>query len=249
MGSGTGGGRTGRRTARAAVVVLSVALLGGGGSGCSGGDDGAGGGSGSPSRASTPETSATGALAPCRVERHVVVIDVAGLLTLGDETQMWVDWINAVAEPEPRPGGPELSHAYRAKGYELLYSITVPPTILIEGLAPPLAVDAWLQRNGFATGDGTRVVGYNGDSTDINVLAASITDELMRLAAEGVHLDAAYTDNDYRVYAFTAAGIPAHQVFTLGPAAGMSGTTAVAGDDLEDHRSTVEALPPVCVTG
>jgi hypothetical protein len=241
-GSGGGGGRAGRRTTRAAVV-LGLILLG---AGCSGGDDDPRSSGSSPAPA--PETSGTAALASCREDHHVVVIDVAGTVTLGDETQMWVDWINAVAEPEPRPGGPELSHAYRAKGYELLYSITVPPTVLIDGLAPPLAVEAWLERNGFATGDGTRVVGYNGDSTDINVLAASITDELIRMAAEGVHLDAAYTDNDYRVYAVTAAGIPAQQVFTLGSAAGMAGTTAVAGDDLEGHRATVEGLPAVCVT-
>jgi hypothetical protein len=240
------------------AVLLGLSMLGALGACGGGGGDGSSGTSG-PGEADDTAPAAPGegaggdqALAPCSEEHHLVVIDFAGTLTQGDqsdETYMWADWINGTAEPEVRPGAPEVTHAYRQRGYELLYSITVPPTITIEGMPPPLAVQGWLERNGFATGDGTSVLGYNGDSIEIPALAASITQELIRLADSGVRLDAAYTDNDYRVYAFTAGGIPEAQIYTLGPDAGLAGTTAIAGDDLVGHLDTVEALPPVCATG
>lgn len=190
---------------------------------------------------------AAGAPPPCSQERHVVVIDVAGLLTVGDETQMWANWINGVTEPEVRPGGPELSQAYRERGYQVLYSITVPPSVLIDDQPPPVAVQLWLERNGFAADeDRTQVLGYTGDSIAINDLAASITDELLRLDSTGARVDAGYTDNDYRVNAFAAGGIPPERIFTLGPNAATAGTTVIPNDDLFAHLPTVQALPPVC---
>lgn len=39
----------------------------------------------------------------------------------------------------------------------------------------------------------------------------------MGLGSTGARVDAGYTDNDYRVNAFAAGGIPPERIFTLGP--------------------------------
>jgi hypothetical protein len=175
-------------------------------------------------------------------------MDFAGFLTTDQE--QWTDWINdASAEPDMRPGGPELSLAYRARGYEVLYVTTAPPNITIGGAPVPEAVEGWLQRNGFAIDGGTRVYGYTGTVDNANAPVASITDELLRLSAEGVTGYAAYTDDEDKAYAFASGGVPQERLYTISPNAGVSGTTAIPDDDLVAHLAAVEALPPVCTTG
>jgi hypothetical protein len=185
---------------------------------------------------------------PCREARFVVAFDVAGFLNTDQDS--WIDWINdPEAEPDVRPGAPELTHAYRAKGYEVLYITTVPPNVLIGGAPAPVAVEGWIERHGFAADEGTRVYGYTGTSDQPNAPVASITDELIRLAGQNVTSYAGYTENDDKAYAFASGGVPQERIYTISPNAGVSGTTAIPNDDLLAHRATIDALPPVCTPG
>lgn len=223
------------------ALVAGTLLVGACGGGSRGDDPPA---VGAPEE-STPE--GTGP-PPCSEARFVVAFDVAGFLNTDQDS--WIDWINDPDdEPEVRTGAPELTHAYRAKGYEVLYITTVPPNVMIGGAPVPEAVQGWLQRNGFAVDAGTRVYGYTGTSDQPTAPVASITDELIRLASENVTSYAGYTENDDKAYAFASGGVPQERIYTISPNAGVSGTTAIPNDDLVAHRATIEALPPVCTPG
>lgn len=227
-------------------AVLALAGCGGGG----GGEDET-----PAATAEPPETTTAGAATdaptgprPCREDRHMVVFDFAGMLTLQDEAAVVNDWLNG-DPPEPRPGAPELSQAYRERGYEILYLTAAPSDLMVDGLPVATAVQEWLGDNGFPTDpEGTSVLGYTG-SGDVSAAILAITDELLRLASENVGLDAGYTDDEERVYPLASGGIPPERIYTIGPDAGAAGTTPLAGDDVQAHVGTVEELPPVCTPG
>lgn len=184
---------------------------------------------------------------PCTQQRHMVTFDFAGTMTVQDELDVVTQWL-AGDEPDPRPGAAEISQAYRERGYELLYLTASPPDLTVEGLPVPAAVEDWLTRHGFATGEGVRVHGYTGGGDNREAIL-SITEELLRLTAEDVRLDAGYTDDEDRVYPLASGGIPAERIYTLGPNAGAAGTTALANDDLVAHLPAVQDLPAVCTPG
>jgi hypothetical protein len=223
----------------ATVLVTAIAACGGGGEG----SDEATPSSANPTEASTGTTVPP----PCSQARHIVAMDFAGFLTSSQDD--WTDWINGIDEPEVRPGTPELTHAYRDRGYEILYVTTAPPNVTVDGAPVPEAVEGWLQDNGFATGGGTRVYGYTGSVDDQSAPVASITDELLHLSADGVTSYAGYTDDEDKAYALASGGVPQERLYTISPNAGVSGTTAIPGDDLVAHRAVVDALPPVCTPG
>lgn len=235
------------RTVSATTVLLlclaPMAACGGGG----GGDDGSPAATGERSEDTAPSSSEAAATRPCSEERHLVAFDFAGMLTVQEEGDVVGQWLNGQA-PDPRPAAPELSHAYRERGYEILYVTAAPPDLIVDGEPAPVAVQRWLEDNGFATGEGTQVHGYTG-SGDVSTAMLSITDELMRLSGNGVQPDAGYTDDPDRVYPFASGGIPAERIYTIGPDAGVAGTTPIPNDDLQAHLTEVEALPSVCTPG
>lgn len=238
------------RMIRTTATVTSTAVLTFAGCGGGGGDDD------TPAAVSEPSGTTTAGAAnadaapgsrPCSEERHMVVFDFAGVLTVEqDEGALVTEWLSG-NPPEPQSGTPELSQAYRDRGYEILYLTAAPPDLVVDGLPVPTAVQEWLRSNGFAIDpDGTSVLGYTGTG-DVAEAIVSITDELLRLASEDVQLDAGYTDDEQRVYPLASGGIPAERIYMIGPDAGAAGTTAIPDDDLQAHlATTVQELPPVC---
>jgi hypothetical protein len=238
--------RARRSGAGAAVLsVLSVGLLL---AACGGdGDEDAVPSAGDEQVATDETTSSTSALRACSEERHVVAFDFAGMLTASQ--QDWTDWINGIAEPEPRAGGVEVIQAYRERGYEVLYVTTAPPNILIDDLPVPVAVEGWLQRHGYPLGQGTHVLGYTGQSDDPHAPVLSITEELLRLGSEGVQRDAGYTENADKAYAYASGGVDPSRIFMIGAEAGVAGTQAIPEDDLVAHAASLQGLAPVCAVG
>jgi hypothetical protein len=229
----------------AVALSLGVGLLAAA-CGGDGGDQSAPAATG-PQRAVTEGSTPSTVLRPCAEERHVVAFDFAGMLTAAQAD--WTNWIQGVGEPEPRPGGVEVIEAYRARGYEILYITTSPPNVLIDDLPVPVAVEGWLQRHGYPLGEGTQVLGYTGNNPEPNAPVLSITDELLRLAGEGVHRDAGYTENADKAYAYASGGIDPARIFMLGEEAGVAGTQVIADDDLVAHAASLQELPPVCDVG
>jgi len=218
-----------RASGRAALVLLPLAL---GATSCSGGDGG-----------SSVDASAATTLALCRDERHVVAFDYFGTLTLSD-TNLG-DWLaEARVTPPARPGAAEVANAYRALGYEVLYVTTAPAEILLDGRPLGDHIAEWLTQNGFPMGDGTTVSVWDGDHTPMDWIAA----RLGQLTDEGASVDAAYTDNEDKAFAFKTA-VRSERVFTLGAGASTSGSTPIPGDDMVAHAAGLAGLDQVCRAG
>lgn len=187
----------------------------------------------------------------CSEERHIVVLDFFGTLTMNDREQHEaVSWIQDPSdEPRPRPGGAELAHAYRDLGYDLLVVHLAPEAVLIGDLPFSEAIAGWLERHEFpATGievsgwddtgfwDGEE--GESGSNSQVDMV-----DTLLKLSlSDGVSLDAGYTSLGERALGFKQAGVPSHRVFGLKDAADLDETVAVRDDDLEAHAAGVVAL-------
>jgi hypothetical protein len=206
--------------------------------------------------AALSETSASSSTEPegtpsCTESRHSVVLDFAGFLTDGSEDDMWIDWITGAANPAPRPGTVELTHAYADRGYEVIYVTTAPPNVLIEGRPVPEAAQEWIQTNGYAFNESARVIGYNGTDLDAGAPVLSITSELIRLGTEDhVAHDVGYTDNRDKAHAMAAGGVPLQGLYMIGEEAGSEGTTAIINGDMAAHLAQiVEPLPAVCTPG
>jgi hypothetical protein len=223
--NGTGRSRLrSRGRAAAALAVVTVALAA-----CGGGD------AGDDAIAATPST-----LPPCSEERHVVAFDFFGTISLADADV--AAWVGEEATPPPaRPGVPDVAAAYRARGYEILYITTVPAGVTAGGVPIGDAVTGWLTENGFPTGPGTAVWVWDGNYTPME----GIANELERLAAEGATVDAAYTDNEDKAFAFKTA-VPSEEVHTLGTGAAATGTAPVPGDDMVTHAAEVAQRPAAC---
>ncbi len=213
---------------RVAALLLPLAL---GLAGCGGAD--------SPEVAAPPPTT----LAPCSTDRHVVVFDYFGTISMDDDDLL--DWIAAPASPPPaRPGVADVAAAYRSRGYEVLY-ITTAPTFLEIGERPVGdRIAEWLTDAGFPMGEGVVMWVWDGNETPMRGISA----ELERLVGEGASVDAAYTDNEDKAFAFKSA-VPSERVFTLGTGASTTGTSPVPGDDMVAHVAEVELLDQVCQTG
>jgi hypothetical protein len=207
-----------------ALASLSIALAACGGSGSD--DD---------LTQSTPST-----LPLCSVERHVVAFDYFGTISLADDDV--VAWLSEVPTPPPaRPGVAAVASAYLDRGYEILYITTAPGDILVGGVPIGDAVTAWLADNGFPTGERTTTWAWDGNYTPMT----GIANELGRLTAEGATIDAAYTDNEDKAFAFKTA-VPSEEVYTLGAGAAATGTTPVPADDMVAHAAEVAQRPAAC---
>ena len=79
-------------------------------------------------------------------------------------------------------------------------------------------------------------------------MAGRRANELTRLKAEGATIEAAYTDNEDKAFAFKTA-VPSQAVYTLGTGAAATGTTPIPGDDMVTHASTVAGQPALCRAG
>ena len=213
-----------RGRAAAALAVVAVALAA-----CGSGD------SADDATAATPST-----LPLCSEERHVVAFDFFGTISLDDDDVL--AWLGEDTAPPPaRPGVPDVAAAYRARGYEVLYITTVPSGVMVGDVPIGDAVTGWLTENGFPTGPGTAVWVWDGNYTPME----GIANELERLAAEGATVDAAYTDNEDKAFAFKTA-VPSEEVHTLGTGAAATGTAPVPGDDMVTHAAEVAQRPAAC---
>lgn len=186
----------------------------------------------------TPESTATPL---CAEARHLVVLDVFGTLTLADDDfELWADDPND--DPPVRDGAADLTTAYRELGYELLYVTTATADTTVGGVPIPEALTGWLDRNGFPSGEGTRI--WTWDARGNGMVA--MVDELVRLGGAGVGTDAGYTDNPEVARALSSGGVPPDTLYTLGQAAGTAGTVTLADDDLEAQVTAVRRLPMIC---
>ena len=215
-----------RAIGRAAIVLLPLVF---GATSCSEGN-----------AASTFDTSVQTTLALCRDERHVVVFDYFGTLTPSDEDLAhWLGEERVI--PPARPGAAEVASAYRALGYEVLYLTTAPSEILLDDGRPLRDhIGDWLAQNGYPVGDGATVTSWDGNHTPMDWISTV----LGQVVDGGASVDAAYTDNEDKAFAFKTAA--PDQVFTLGAGATTSGSTPIPGDDMVAHAAEVTGLEPVC---
>jgi hypothetical protein len=198
-----------------------------------------------PVTTATPTTTEedTDRLLPCSEDRHAVIVDLDGAITMGtDEYDKWME--DPDHEPELRFGAAELMRAWRERGYEIVY--------LADGLADstigdtPIdeATTAWLEKHGVPSGEGTQLLFWDNENMSLDGYK---TQTLLDLGTEGVSIDYGYTDSEVDITAYRAGGLRADGIFTRDPVAGELGTTAVAEPTWLNHLvDTVDPLPPVC---
>jgi hypothetical protein len=162
--------------------------------------------------------------------------------------QDFYDWLaDPNATPRVRTGAPELTHAYLDKGYEIIYVTLAPADLPVGDALIGDALGQWLDTNGFAGGERTRLFAPEpGGEREGQLAPLQISDELVRERSEGVTVDYGYGNSEDKILAFQTGGIPPQQVYSLDEGAGSSGSTAIPGDDLVAHRATVDALTKVC---
>jgi hypothetical protein len=234
----------------AAPILLSIVSCGGGG------DDE----SDNPfvkTDENAAETTETTELQPCSENRHLVVFDIIGLLTLGDYAAI-TRWNEEGVYPDARPGSAETAQAYRQRGYEVLYVTTLPSDSIVDGMPAADAMAAWLTAKGFPMeAEITRV--WTMDATAGGRSWSNISNELLRLSGEGVSIDAGYTENSDKAYGLATGGVPTEGLFTLAslPVEGRREqdtpdypvgppSTPIANDDFVTHAAEVAQQPPVC---
>lgn len=230
-------GRTGaNRRVHRCVIVLPLML---GGVACAGDDDSD---VTAPPPIEAETTAATGSTtADCSDARHLVVFDVFGTLTLEDlDLSAWV--ANPSDEPPARTDSADVASAYYERGYELMYVTTATPDTTIGDVDVNAALTGWLDRNGFPTGDRTRLWTWDSNGNGF----VSMVDELVHLGGEGVSVDAGYTDNAEVAHAMSSSGVPADALWTMGTAAGAPGTTTLPDESFGEHVAAVESLGRVC---
>jgi hypothetical protein len=190
------------------------------------------------------------ALPSCRdVDRAVVFVVFGGATSGADgETARWVD--DADDGPEARPEVAAVAGAYREVGYEIVYVALLPSETRIGDRPLVDAVTVWLGLNSFPVGDGVRVWAPPGDGSGDPSVA--LIEELARMGAAGVEVDAGYAGDQETVFPLLTGGVPRDRVFMVG-AAGGDGTsspgvssTPLRDDDLSAHVAEIQALDPIC---
>src|SRR6266511_6449171 len=203
------------------------------------------------------ETTETTALLPCSENRHLVVFDIIGLLTLGDYGAI-TRWNEEGVYPDARPGTVETAQAYRQRGFEILYVTTLPSDSNVDGMPAPDAMTAWLTDKSFPVEpDVTRVWTMDGSAGGSSW--SNISNELLRLSGEGVSIDDGYTENSDKAYGMATGGVPQDGLHTLAslPVEGRREqdtpnypigppTSPIANDDFVAHAAEVAQQPPVC---
>ena len=212
----------------AATVALALGAVA-----CAGGDD----------DAATSASATTTGLTACAEDRHVVAFDYFGTVTVqADNLGAWLaDPVGAV--PPARPGVADVANAYKSLGYEIIYLTTAPSEITVAERPIRDSILDWLLVNGFPIGDDASLWVWDGTHTPMRGIAS----EFDRLVSEGASIDAAYTDNEDKAFAFKTA-VPSDHVFTIGTASMTTGVTPVPNDDMVAHAAEVAAQSPVCAS-
>lgn len=225
--------------ATGAGLAAMVLVLGA----CGGGADGS---AAAPSDdpESGPSTTASSEPGSCADDRHGVVFDIDGTLTVRDD-----DLLRSVADPayDPpvRPGAVEMITAYRERGYEIVYLSGRPATLQLGGAPAAEATEGWLDRHGFPIGEGTHL--YLWDEAIHPELVLYKTQVLLDLASDRLAIDYGYTNDELDIEAYTIGGVPVDRIYTKDPVAGQAGTVAVPGSGWVDHiRQSVTTLQRVC---
>lgn len=225
----------------AAVVALGVGALA---CGDGGGDDDA------PLATAGATTTGETGLPSCREIDQSVVVVVFGGATSGADGEA-TSWVNdPEAEPVARAGVAEVAGAYRAVGYEIVYVALLPSETFIGDRPVVDAVTVWLGLNSFPVGEGARVWAPPGDGSGDPSVA--LIEELARLGAAGVEVDAGYAGDQETVFPLLTGGVPRDRVFMLGApgSEAASGTdvssTPLRDEDLSAHVAEVQALEQIC---
>jgi hypothetical protein len=225
----------------AAAAALSVAAACGAGSGDA---SSASGDLGQPAE-TTDSVTTSGGAQECAANRHGIVVDVDGTLTvdaIGDLGRWLTD---PTYDPLVRPGAVDLLNAWRSRGYEIVYLTGRPPSLMIGDVPIADATATWLESHGFPTGEGTHT--YFWDNVAVPQIERYKAQALIDLASEGLSVDYAYTGSPVDVGAYRTAGIAPDHIFTVGDAADEPGTVAVRESGWLAHQvSTVDPLPKVC---
>jgi phosphoserine phosphatase len=167
-----------------------------------------------------------------------VVIDVDGTLTTKSSdllrnlvAEMYDD--NYVAQA--RPYAAEMTHAWRAKGYRIIY-LTGRPKLLRR------MTSQWLERGKFAPG-ALHFSESRGElvPTDAGVGSYKAA-YLESLVDMGYHVDYVYGDFTTDLYAFDRAGVPRDRVFFLGDPSKAGGARVISGD-YHAHLGDIAAEP------
>ena len=231
------------RALRGLAVVVALGV-GAAGCGDSGGADEA------PLATEGATTTGDTALPSCRDINRAVVFVVFGGATSGadGEATRWVD--DAEDEPAARPQAAAVASAYREVGYEIVYVSLLPAETVIGDRPVVDAVTVWLGLNSFPVGDGGRVWAPPGDGSGDPSVA--LIEELARLGASGVEVDAGYAGDQETIFPLLTGGVPRDRVFMVG-ATGDEETsstdvssTPLSDDDLAAHVAEVQALDPIC---
>jgi hypothetical protein len=239
------GDSDGSTTSRALRGITAVIALGLGAVACGngGGDDEA------PLATAGATTTGDTALPSCReVDRAVVFVVFGGATSGGDdEATRWVD--DPDAQPAARPGAAALASAYREVGYDVVYIALLPSETLVGDRPVVDAVTVWLGLNGFPVGEGAQVWAPPGNgSSDPSV---ALIEELTRLGAAGVEVDAGYAGGQEAILPLVSGGVPRDRVFMVGATGGNTSSTDVSStplrdEDLTAHVAEVQGLEPIC---
>jgi len=163
----------------------------------------------------------------------VVVTDIDGTLTL-DDTELALQIGDGSYVPRAYTAAADLMNAWRDKGYQVVYMTARPHVFRAE-------TRAWFARFGYPAGPiitanalvlGEDAVAYK------SAWMSWIQDDL------GWDVAAAYGNADSDIAAYEATGVPKDRTFIIGPEAGASGTTAIAGDDYTPHITSFVAAQP-----
>lgn len=160
----------------------------------------------------------------------VVISDIDGTLTASD-AELQEETADPAYVQKTKTKAVELTQAWAAKGYPVIYLTARPHVYRIE-------TRTWLRDLGFAA----------GPAITANSLAdpgAYKTRWLQRMFQDfGWVPVAAYGNATTDVTAYEDAEIPKAATFIIGEYAGMSGTVAIPNDDYTEHIATfVEAQP------
>jgi len=176
---------------------------------------------------------------PCAVPGRAIVTDIDATLTTSD-LEFLTEILDGRYDPAERPYASELISAYSERGYFVLY-LTSRPESLVMGQTGETSEEAtlhWLFLHGFPVApDRTRLT-LSPDLVFGDSSAAYKGDALVAMEAEGFVFEYAYGNATSDIDAYEAAGIAKDATFIIGPEAGVSGTTAVAGEDWVAHYNS-----------
>jgi hypothetical protein len=173
---------------------------------------------------------------------RIVLFDVDGTLTIGDDEladEMKNEYLDELYSgkrpPEAYPGAAELTKAWAAKGYLIVYMTGRP--YWLAGLTRK-----WLEAQGCAPGH----LHTTDRSRDARPTEGGVgefkRDYLKGLLAAGYQIDYVYGNAESDVFAYAEAGIPPERTHIIGEHGGKGETQALKGGYTE-HLSWVSEQP------